>query len=56
MKICGRLHVSASLPLGKEGSQGGFVGLRTGLDALAKRKMLLLPGIETQSLANHSDD
>jgi len=42
MEVSGQLHVLAALPLGKEPQYplyGRLVGLRSGLDVVAKRKI-----------------
>jgi len=55
MKMSGQLHAPAALTPGMElpvsNGQGGLVGLRASLDAVAKRKIpsLPLPGTEPRS-------
>jgi hypothetical protein len=45
MEVCGQLHTPTALPLGKRvpGTHwiGGWVGCRTRLDEVAKRKKIL---------------
>jgi hypothetical protein len=58
MEVSGQLHISAVLPSGEKHPvtflRGGWVGPRTGLDAVAKRKIpyLNLPGIEQRTYSS----
>jgi hypothetical protein len=54
----GQLHASAALPPGKEPLDthwiGGWVGPRTGLDDVERRKILSLPGLGLRPLGRPS--
>jgi hypothetical protein len=48
MEVSGQLHTPAALPLEKSQWIGGWLSLKVSLDALEKRKIFPLPGIEPQ--------
>jgi hypothetical protein len=59
MEVSGQLHVPAALPPGKDlrlGTHlvGGWMGPRTGLDALGKSKFFPLPGLELRPLGHRA--
>jgi hypothetical protein len=53
-EVSGQIHATAALPPGKEppGTRwiGSWVGPRSGLDDVEKRKYLILPGLELRPL------
>jgi hypothetical protein len=49
--MSGHLHVPASLPL----EEGVWVGHRTGLDDVERRKILIEPGLELRSILANFD-
>jgi len=55
MEMSVQLHAPVALRLGKDyGTRwiGGWVGCRAGLDAVAKKKYLILPAIEPRSFSS----